>query len=75
VGSDDKIGTAKQFGAEQVINYQRENFADAVLSLTGGRGVDAVIDGVAAPSRYQSLAPFGRLRVGRPQVHLTGRRR
>jgi NADPH2:quinone reductase len=64
VGADDKIATAKKFGAEQVINYQRENFADAVLSLTGGRGVDAVIDGVGAATckdDIKALRVFGRL--------------
>jgi NADPH2:quinone reductase len=46
------------------INYQRENFADAVLSLTGGRGVDAVIDGVGAATcknDIKALRVFGRL--------------
>ena len=43
-----KIDTARRFGADHVINYQRENFAEAVSALTGGRGVDAVIDGVGA---------------------------
>jgi NADPH2:quinone reductase len=64
VGSDDKIDTAKRFGAEHVINYQRDNFADAVLSLTGGRGVDAVIDGVGAATckdDIKALRVFGRL--------------
>jgi NADPH:quinone reductase len=64
VGSDDKIDTAKRFGAEHVINYQRDNFADAVLSLTGGRGVEAVIDGVGAATckdDVKALRVFGRL--------------
>ena len=64
VGSDDKIDTAKRFGADHVINYQRENFADAVRTLTGGRGVDVVIDGVGAATcrdDVKALRPFGRL--------------
>jgi NADPH2:quinone reductase len=64
VGSDDKIDTAKRFGADHVINYQRENFADAVRSMTGGRGVDVVIDGVGAATcrdDVKALRPFGRL--------------
>ena len=69
VGSDDKIDTAKRFGADHVINYQRENFADAVQTLTGGRGVDVVIDGVGAATCqddvkalrvFGSLVSFGR---------------
>jgi NADPH2:quinone reductase len=64
VGSDDKIDTAKRFGADHVINYQRENFADTVRTLTGGRGVDVVIDGVGAATcadDVRALRPFGRL--------------
>jgi NADPH:quinone reductase len=64
VGSDDKVATAKRFGADQVINYQRENFAEAVRAQTGGRGVDVVIDGVGAATcadDVKALHPFGRL--------------
>lgn len=64
VGSDDKIDTAKRFGADHVINYQRDNFAEAVRALTGGRGVDAVIDGVGAATckdDVKALRVFGRL--------------
>jgi NADPH2:quinone reductase len=64
VGSDDKIDAAKRFGADHVINYQGENFADAVRALTGGRGVDVVIDGVGAATcadDVKALRPFGRL--------------
>jgi NADPH2:quinone reductase len=64
VGTDDKIDTAKRFGADHVINYQRENFAEAVRALTGGRGVDVVIDGVGAATCHddvKALRPFGRL--------------
>lgn len=64
VGSDDKIATAKRFGADHVMNYQRENFADVVQAFTGGRGVDAVIDGVGAATAagdIKALRVFGRL--------------
>jgi NADPH2:quinone reductase len=64
VGADDKIDTARRFGADHVINYQRENFAEAVAALTGGRGVDAVIDGVGAATckdDTKALRAFGRL--------------
>ena len=46
VGSDEKIATAKEAGADLVINYNKQNFADAVLDWTDGVGVDAVIDNV-----------------------------
>jgi NADPH:quinone reductase len=64
VGTDDKIATAKRFGADHVINYQREHFAEVVRALTGGRGVDVVIDGVGAATcadDVKALRPFGKL--------------
>ncbi len=64
VGTDDKIDTAKRFGADHVINYQRDNFADAVRALTGGRGVDTVIDGVGAATYaddIKALRAFGKV--------------
>ena len=46
VGADEKIETASSAGAELVLNYSRDSFADRVLEWTGGRGVDVVIDNV-----------------------------
>lgn len=48
VGSDEKMATAKRFGADHVVNYQRENFAEAAKEITGGRGVDFIFDAVGA---------------------------
>lgn len=48
VGSKDKIETAREAGAELVVNYNEQSFAPEVLEWTGGRGVDAVIDCVGA---------------------------
>lgn len=64
VGSDDKMETAKRFGADHVINYQQTNFADAVQEITGGRGVDVVFDAVGAATcvgDVAALRPFGKL--------------
>jgi NADPH2:quinone reductase len=64
VGSDDKVATAKRFGVDQVINYRRDNFAQAVLDLTGGRGVDCVFDAVGAATvgdDTKALKTFGML--------------
>jgi NADPH2:quinone reductase len=64
VGSDAKMDTARHFGADHVINYRRENFADAVRGLTGGRGVDAVFDAVGASTcadDVRALRVFGKL--------------
>ena len=64
VGSEDKVSKAKALGAEQVINYQRENFEERVKSLTGGRGVDVVFEHIGPQtweSSLRALAKGGRL--------------
>lgn len=41
---EDKIEKLKEIGASEVINYKKENVLKRVLDLTGGEGVDFVID-------------------------------
>ncbi|MDI2130105.1 quinone oxidoreductase family protein [Yinghuangia seranimata] len=48
VGGAAKAAVAAEAGADHVIDYTRTDFADEVLRLTGGRGVDYVVDGVGA---------------------------
>jgi len=45
-GTDDKVARAKALGADEVINYTTTDFAAAARTLTGKRGVDAVIEHV-----------------------------
>ncbi len=64
VSSDAKAALVKANGADAVINYATENFADEALRLTGGRGVDLVLDAVGKPTFEEGircLAPFGHL--------------
>jgi len=61
VGSPAKIETARQAGADLVINYNERSFADAVLDWTDGVGVDVVIDNVGASVFTDNLKA---LRVG-----------
>jgi NADPH2:quinone reductase len=64
VSSDAKIGLVKESGADAVINYTRDSFADKVLRLTDGRGVNLILDAVGKPTVEQGLtclAPFGHL--------------
>jgi len=43
--SDDKLGRVRELGADATINYKKtEEWGKEVLSLTGGRGVDHVIE-------------------------------
>jgi NADPH2:quinone reductase len=64
VSSDAKAGLVKECGAEAIINYSREKFADEILRLTDGRGVDLILDAVGKPTFEEGLrclAPFGHL--------------
>lgn len=54
-GSEEKTALAKAHGAEQVINYSRENFVERVKALTGGTGVPVVYDGVGKATWEGSL--------------------
>ena len=43
-GSEARCAIAAATGADHVLDYTREDFADTILSLTNGEGVDKVID-------------------------------
>ncbi|MGK2871302.1 MAG: NAD(P)H-quinone oxidoreductase [Alphaproteobacteria bacterium] len=43
-GSEAKCNVCMQLGAERAINYRTEDFAEVVKQLTGGAGVDIVLD-------------------------------
>jgi len=64
VSTDEKAEIATRAGAEKIIRYRDEDFAQAALEWTGGRGLDAVLDN-AGPEVFlqsiQALAPYGRL--------------
>lgn len=46
-GSDDKCRACEALGAERGINYRSEDFVEVVRDLTGGKGVDVILDMVA----------------------------
>lgn len=61
---DDKLALAAAAGADHVINSGAQDVAKAVLALTGGRGVDVVIENVGQAvwtSALKSLVRGGRL--------------
>ena len=64
-GSDEKLAVARDQGADEGINYRATpEFSRAVLELTGGAGVDVVLDVVGAAvwrENLLSLRPGGRL--------------
>ncbi len=55
-GSDAKCQLARAHGADHVINYNTEDFAARVDEITGGKGVDVVMDSVGASTWEGSLA-------------------
>ncbi|WP_420583877.1 quinone oxidoreductase family protein [Ruegeria sp.] len=60
--STDKVGYAKNQGADHVIDYRTEDVTARVLELTGGRGVDLTlnpISGESLKSDLNMLAPLG----------------
>lgn len=62
--SEDKMELVRKFGADDVINYQTDDFAEETMRLTGGRGVDLILDAVGKPTFQKGLrclAPFGHL--------------
>lgn len=63
-GSEGKLATARQIGADAVINHYTEDIAARVQELTQGKGVDVVIEHVGAAvwdACFRSLKPGGRL--------------
>ncbi|MEE4188521.1 MAG: quinone oxidoreductase [Roseobacter sp.] len=61
-GSDEKCQLALDHGAAHCINYRSEDFAVRVRELTGGKGVDVVMDAVGADTfdgSLDSLKPLG----------------
>jgi NADPH:quinone reductase len=63
-GGEQKARFARDLGADHVIDRKNENVAARVAQITGGRGVDAIIDPVAGPTvpgNLALLAPCGEL--------------
>jgi NADPH:quinone reductase-like Zn-dependent oxidoreductase len=53
--SDAKLERARALGAQYLINYGKENFAERVRELTGGKGVDVVMEHVGGEVFTRSL--------------------
>jgi len=54
-GTDAKLERAKALGADEVINYTTADFAAVARTLTGKRGVDAVIEHVGGDTFVGSI--------------------
>ena len=65
-GSAEKLERSKALGCTEGINYKEADFAEEVMQLTDGEGVDVVQDFIGAPYLERNLSilkPRGRLVV------------
>ncbi len=63
-GSDDKRAACLKLGADHAINYKTQDFAEEAKRITGGKGVDVILDMVAGDyvaKEVDCLAEDGRL--------------
>ncbi len=63
-GSDEKCAACIKLGADHAINYRTQDFAKEALALTGGKGVDVVLDMVAGAylaREVEMMAEDGRI--------------
>lgn len=64
--SADKLALCRRYGADELIDYSREDLKERLKALTGGRGVDVIYDPVGGPTTeaaLRSMAWGGRLLV------------
>jgi NADPH2:quinone reductase len=65
-GNDEKCRACEALGAERAINYRTEDFVAVTKELTGGKGVDVILDMVGGdyvPRELKALATDGRLSI------------
>jgi acyl transferase domain-containing protein/acyl carrier protein len=76
-GSPSKRALLKTLGVEHVIDSRRGDFAEAVMNLTDGKGVDMVLNalaGEAIPMGLSCLAEFGRfVEIGKRDIYQNAR--
>jgi NADPH:quinone reductase-like Zn-dependent oxidoreductase len=63
-GDETKAEACRGLGADHVILYKREDFAERVLALTDGRGANVILDHIGAAylePNLRCLALYGRL--------------
>jgi NADPH:quinone reductase-like Zn-dependent oxidoreductase len=60
VGSSDKAERTRALGADVAINYREQDFAAEVQKLTDGKGVNVIIENVAADNLAKNLTILAR---------------
>jgi NADPH:quinone reductase-like Zn-dependent oxidoreductase/acyl carrier protein/SAM-dependent methyltransferase len=62
-GSEEKRGFVTMLGADHVLNSRNLAYADEIMRLTEGRGIDVVLNSLAGEAinrNFRILRPFGR---------------
>ncbi|EEA01019.1 NAD(P)H quinone oxidoreductase, PIG3 family [Burkholderia sp. H160] len=59
-GTDEKCSMAEALGAVKAFNYRTVGFAEAVLTATGGKGVDVILDMAGAGYGRQNVEALAR---------------
>jgi NADPH2:quinone reductase len=62
VGSDNHVALARSWGADEVVNYNTQDFVEAVNALTHGKGAEVVLESVGPDTFDRSIdctAHFG----------------
>ncbi|MEP2379625.1 NAD(P)H-quinone oxidoreductase, partial [Parasphingorhabdus sp.] len=54
-GSDQKCTAAKTIGADHAINYKTQDFVEEIKKITGGQGVEIILDMVAGDYVQRNL--------------------
>ncbi len=49
---DNRLEVARKFGATKTVNSSKGNPVEAILNLTGGKGVDVTIEAVGVPATF-----------------------
>lgn len=69
----EKAELAKENGADHVILYKDEDTVQRVLEITGGKGVDAVFDGVGKDTCVLSISSWSPLHLTCAGLRATSR--
>ena len=76
-GGPAKRALLETLGVKHVVDSRRGDFASAVMEITGRRGVDVVLNSLAAeaiPMGLSCLAEFGRfIEIGKRDIYLNSR--
>lgn len=59
-GSKDKCDACEKLGAARAINYREEDFAEVIKDVTGGKGVDVILDMIGASYFEKNIASLAK---------------